>query len=74
MVRPGPDGGVVDPHHGLVKATHVCGKTGIDIAVINMSRICGTAHILPVYPYKEDECETCLVNSRINLSTFYVIY
>ena len=74
MLGPGPDRGVVDPQHGLVKATRVCGKTGIDIAVINMSSICGTAHILPFYPYKADKCETWLVNSRIDLSTFYQIY
>ena len=74
MLRPGPDGGAVDPHYGLVKGTYARGKTGSDFAVINISSICGIAHILPVYPFKADECETWLVNSRIDLSTFNEIY
>ena len=74
MLRPGPDGGSVDPHHGLVKVYRARGRPGGDLAVINISSICGIAHILPVFPSKGEECETWLVNSRIDLCTFNEIY
>ena len=74
FLRPGSDGDAVDPHHGLVKVHRARGKPGSDFAVINISSICGMAHILPVFPSKGEESETWLVNSRIDLTTFNEIY
>lgn len=74
FLRPGPDGGSLDPHHGLVKVHRGRGKPGSDFAVINISSICGMAHILPVLPLKGEESETWLVNNRIDLATFNKIY
>lgn len=74
MLRPGPDGGAIDPHDGLLKANCARGKTGGDFAAINISSICAMAHILPVYPCNADKSETWLVNCRFDLSTFNKIY
>ena len=74
MLRPGPDGGSVDPYHGLVKVHRARGKPGGDFAAINISSICGMAHILPVFPSSGEESESWLVNSRIDLTTFNGIY
>ena len=73
-LRPGPDGGFPDPYHGLVTVRRGRGRPGSDFTVVNISSICGMAHIVPVFPSKESECETWLVNSRIDLSTFNNIY
>ena len=74
MLRPGSDGGTVDPHHGLVKVYRGRGKPGSDFAVINISSLCGMAHILPVFPSSGEECENWLVNNRIDIATFNEIY
>ena len=74
MLRPGPDVGSVDPYQGLVKVHHVRGKPSGDFAAINISGICGMAHILPVFPSRGEESESWLVNSRIDLISFNGIY
>ena len=74
MLRPGPDGGSADPHHGLVKVYRRRGKQGSDLAVTSISSICGMAHILPVFPSKGEKCETWIVNNRIDLATFNEVY
>ena len=69
-LRLGPDRGVLDPHHGLVKVCRGRGKPESDFTVVNISSICGMAHIVPVFASMEEKCDTWLVNSRIDLSTF----
>ena len=75
LLAPGPGGGRVDPHHGLVKVYRRTGQAGSDIWMVTISSIQGIAHIVPEGPGTNGvEAKVWLVNSRIDLETFNEVY